>query len=403
MRAEDRFGWLDDEAAEDLLRGNAVDGASPCPSTEAQELVRALEGLAVSHQPTECAKELPGEADALAAFRASRSNKRRGASFAPRSGRGRRMLRRGGTPLQAGLVMMLAGFALGGVAVAATNGVFPAPFGDGGAPPAPGASDVGSPGAEPHESEADAGGSPMGPGEDTRTGGPSLAADPDASDESESGDARDVAGAETGNGGEWGGDDDTLTDEPTTWPHEPTPDEDGRESTDPGNWPPIVDPTDPNTPDHTVVVALCKAYEGDRIEKRMRRQLERVAGGPDRVVRYCEKHGDSGGDGGGTEGGDGSGGSVGIPAIPGFPGIPGTPGNPGVPEGGEESESGGSGDSGGADGSGGSDGGAASGGGDSGGEPGSESTGGGDAGAPGASNGTDGEVDQHSVRAEPAH
>lgn len=360
MRAEDRFGWLDDEAAEDLLRGTAADGSSSCPPPHAEELASALDGLAESHQPAECAKELPGEAEALAAFRTARSRRCRGGAAGARSRRGRYMTRLSGTPLHVGLAMTLAGFALGGVAVAASNGVLPAPFGDDGGQ-GPGVSGGRPPAVEPLERD----GGEQGDGSDSPTrrlpgGGSPSESGQSGGDGGSDRDYRDIAGVHRGNG-------DNLeserpsTDRPSTWPHKPRPDRD-KESPDPGSWPPTPPSTKPDGPDHTVVVALCKAYEGDQIEQRKRRQLERVAGGPEQVERYCEEYGDVGGGGGGTEGGDGNSGGVGIPEQP---GTPGTPEEPGGSDGGADGGgSGGSGGSGGASGggSGGSGGGGAAGG-----------------------------------------
>lgn len=383
MRAEDRFGWLDDEAAEDLLRGDLVDDASSTLSADAEELTKVLEGLAVGHQPRECAKELPGEAAALAAFRASRSQKCPGEGREPRTGRSGRVsraMRGSGAPLRAGLVMTLAGFALGGVAVAATNGMLPTPFDEGPAP-APETSEVR--GSQPDSRERpdrapDSAGGGSAAGSDQGT-----FSDPSAPTDRygvHSPDTRDVAGADEGSDGDWGAGDET-TDKPTTWPHN-APSGNGRESEKPSNpskpggkWPPFLDPEKPGVPDRTVVIALCQAYEGDRIESGKRKQLERVAGGPERVTSYCQEHGSPDGDGGDADDGEGDGGdgdagegdgddgagggedgvpeepgtptTPGDPDAPGDPGAPDDPGAPGEPEDGEGS-SGGTGDSGGA-------------------------------------------------------
>ena len=384
MRAEDRFGWLDDEAAEDLLRGPAADGSSSCPAPHAEELASALDGLVESHQPAECAKELPGEAEALAAFRTARSRRCRGGAPGARSRRGRYMTRLSGTPLHVGLAMTLAGFALGGVAVAASNGVLPAPFGDDGGQ-GPGASGGRPPAVEPLES---------GDGErgaDNGTGGGSddpTRRLPGGGSPSESGqggggsdrDYRDIAGVHRGNSGDLESDS-PSTDRPSTWPHEPRPDRD-EESPNPGSWPPKPPSTQPDGPDHTVVVALCRAYEGDQIEQRNRLQLERVAGGPEQVERYCEEYGDVGGGGGGTEGGDGDSGGVGIPEQP-------EPEEPEEPDGSDGGADGGG--SGGAGGAGGGDGDGSGGGGAAGGAGGDDDEVSGGSDSSGGTEGADGE------------
>ncbi|MBR7675942.1 hypothetical protein KDA82_23600, partial [Streptomyces daliensis] len=87
--ADDRYKWLDGEAAERLLRGMPVDARSAArdgadiggatrtdpasaPSAEsADTLAAALEALAAEYAPSPAARpgELPGEAAALDAFR----------------------------------------------------------------------------------------------------------------------------------------------------------------------------------------------------------------------------------------------------------------------------------------------------------------------------------------------
>ncbi|MBB1246453.1 hypothetical protein GL263_23285, partial [Streptomyces durbertensis] len=151
MRADDRYDWLDDKAAETLLRGRPVGDTSvrplddtpatgdtpPAESGEthsdtgippkehesALELIRALEGLAAEHRHPPTDTELPGEAEALAAFRTARTP-----GAGPGAPRGSKLSRIPGKPLRAGLAMTLAGCALGGVAMAATSGFLPGPF-----------------------------------------------------------------------------------------------------------------------------------------------------------------------------------------------------------------------------------------------------------------------------------
>ncbi|MET7305657.1 hypothetical protein [Streptomyces sp. NPDC005571] len=200
--ADEQYEWLDKDAAERLLRGEPVDPVDGHARTEAVRLMATLAAAAREARPA--TGELPGEAAALAAFRAvPRVARTRGrsethaaqsaghatqssgprqpeqmgqpgrgvhpglpetlgairigpapsaqfspsSSFATSAGRGMRS-RRWRRPLRFGLAASLAGCALGGVAVAAGTGVLPGPFG-GHANPLP-ASSVSAP-ASPGE------------------------------------------------------------------------------------------------------------------------------------------------------------------------------------------------------------------------------------------------------------
>lgn len=175
--ADEQHEWLDKDAAERLLRGESVDPVDGHARTEAARLMAAL-AAARGARPAD--GELPGEAAALAAFRAvpraartrarsetqsaqaagyaarsgepeqtgqsgpgvhpglpetlgairigPASSARSSSSFSASSGGGIRP-RRWRRPLRFGLAASLAGFALGGVAVAAGTGVLPGPFG----------------------------------------------------------------------------------------------------------------------------------------------------------------------------------------------------------------------------------------------------------------------------------
>jgi hypothetical protein len=73
--ADDRYRWLDGAAAEKLLRGEPLEPLEgPCAQAEAERLAQALgalgSGVPVPRAPG--SGELPGEAAALAAFRAAR-------------------------------------------------------------------------------------------------------------------------------------------------------------------------------------------------------------------------------------------------------------------------------------------------------------------------------------------
>ncbi|GAA2510358.1 hypothetical protein [Streptomyces longisporus] len=135
--------WLDRETAELLLRGESLESVDPASRDQAERLAKTLDGLIVE-APLSSA-ELPGEAAALAAFRAARSGalpeqvaagRHRSRSRASDAG----LVRIGGSdaaprrsrwgrPARFGLTAALAAGMVGGVAFAATSGVLPTPFG----------------------------------------------------------------------------------------------------------------------------------------------------------------------------------------------------------------------------------------------------------------------------------
>ncbi|RNF89431.1 hypothetical protein [Streptomyces botrytidirepellens] len=193
MADDHRYSWLDDKAAERLLRGEPVegqhgtpDGRNDRPHAEAERLAAVLGAVAEAGRRTDGAAAdgtapLPGEEAAVAAFRAAHAKPsvvaisaegqvrdkstriaRPADPAAPRTGwRGTRR------PLRAGMVAAIAGCALSGFAVAAAAGVLP--FGQSGGTPGPGASvsDTG-PGsgesARPEISEDDGSPDPHAPG-----------------------------------------------------------------------------------------------------------------------------------------------------------------------------------------------------------------------------------------------
>ncbi|MGW6416135.1 hypothetical protein [Streptomyces sp. NPDC055055] len=136
--ADERYQWLDQEAAERLLRGEPVDAADDHARTQAKRLSEALGSARV---PV-AGGELPGEAAALAAFRAAAAA--RAAAPAPArttAGAGASAetfeldrvrlapvaepARRWGRSLRYGLAAAFAAVTVGGVAVAAGTGVLP--------------------------------------------------------------------------------------------------------------------------------------------------------------------------------------------------------------------------------------------------------------------------------------
>ncbi|MGA5525462.1 hypothetical protein [Streptomyces pseudogriseolus] len=148
--ADERYRWLDAEAAERLLSGESPQAAGPPAGDQAERLAGVLRAL--SAPPPTDEGELPGEAAALAAFRKSRDERTGQADSAPHTGHGTGpggadvgLIRLGaprpgrtGTPggairprparmaLAAALVVGMAG----GAAVLAGTGLLPAPFDD---------------------------------------------------------------------------------------------------------------------------------------------------------------------------------------------------------------------------------------------------------------------------------
>ncbi|MFG3346708.1 hypothetical protein ACGF1Z_16780 [Streptomyces sp. NPDC048018] len=156
VMADERYQWLDQEAAERLLRGEPVDPVDDASRAQAEILARAL---AAARTPMAAASdgELPGEAAALAAFRKAVAERAADAVLPGPAGRAPTDLgavrlvpvhggRRWGRSLRYGLAAAFAAVTVGGVAVAAGTGVLPLT-----AEPAPGGSvttvDTGTPAA----------------------------------------------------------------------------------------------------------------------------------------------------------------------------------------------------------------------------------------------------------------
>ncbi|MFF4577607.1 hypothetical protein ACFY15_04260 [Streptomyces sp. NPDC001373] len=146
--ADEHKAWLDGATAEELLRGRAagpvVPGGDPRARAEAERLRAALDALT---PPPAGNGELPGEAAALAAFRAAHATRAAAAvsAAAPEAGRSGApgtgapeepvidlapipvvripAQRRYGTPVRFGLAAALAGVAVGGIAAVAGTGL----------------------------------------------------------------------------------------------------------------------------------------------------------------------------------------------------------------------------------------------------------------------------------------
>ncbi|MFF2653224.1 hypothetical protein [Streptomyces sp. NPDC058045] len=146
-------GWLDPDTADRLLDGaplhtGHLDAAG---AARLERLGRALDTLAARHRTREpAAAELPGEAVALAAFRAARTtcppaatpslatvaahsadgtDNANNTADVVHLGNAPRKPARWARPARYGLAAALAGCMIGGVAVAAGTGVLPTPFG----------------------------------------------------------------------------------------------------------------------------------------------------------------------------------------------------------------------------------------------------------------------------------
>ncbi|GHH12803.1 hypothetical protein [Streptomyces lanatus] len=142
--ADELYGWLDRETAERLLSGESLEAVDAADRDQADRLAKTLEALTA--EPALTSDELPGEAAALAAFRAARTDRQDAsalmadrpgppASDAPDvglvhiGGPARATRRpRWARPVRLGLAAALAVGMVGGVAVAAGTGVLPTPF-----------------------------------------------------------------------------------------------------------------------------------------------------------------------------------------------------------------------------------------------------------------------------------
>ncbi|MFF0433257.1 hypothetical protein ACFYU9_13655 [Streptomyces sp. NPDC004327] len=135
--ADERYAWLDREAAERLLRGEPVDPADAAGRDQARLLARALDSARTPPAAAGPDGELPGEAAALAAFR--KATAERAAVAAEQAAPGQSGYAdlgavrlapvttgsRWGRSLRYGLAAAFAAVTVGGVAVAAGTGVLP--------------------------------------------------------------------------------------------------------------------------------------------------------------------------------------------------------------------------------------------------------------------------------------
>ncbi|MGW0530628.1 hypothetical protein [Streptomyces sp. NPDC003032] len=296
--ADEQDKWLDRDAAERLLRGEPLEGVDPHARVQADRLAQALGALAATDRPDApgegaASAELPGEAAALAAFRAARAAGSDSAEAGHRSAayatsaheaaaaetvrRSRAADRprpsRWGRPVRLGLAAALAGCMVGGVAVAAGTGVLPSPFGRHDGPsPAASASPVASTPEEPRVS----------PSDEARQ--PSEELLPDDTTAPDDGPTREPR-THTPPEAEAGGD---HSDGATRLPgDEGTPGADGGK-----NW-------------YRRVVAACRDHRSGALQGEKRRRLEEAAKGHSRVEEFCGRV--LGGSGGGGQQGNGGG------------------------------------------------------------------------------------------------
>ncbi|MEW2636022.1 hypothetical protein AB0903_31375 [Streptomyces sp. NPDC048389] len=331
--ADERYEWLDRDAAERLLRGAPVEAVGDRARTDAARLAAALETAADPGYRHDDG-ELPGEAAAMAAYRKARADAAAsgvaagpepetatggvatGASLgtvrvtkAARPGPLDR-LRRGpglGRPLRFGIATALAGCAIGGVAVAAGSGVLPT-FGEDRPTPASSVSAAATPGPATSPPQGGAGTvRPSGsPGE---TGTP-LVVPP-------------VPGSTSPSPGDAGGTAAGL------------PADDGAATAG-------SDGSPARRELYRKTVEACRDYRSGRIARDTRLRLEEAAKGPARVERFCARLLD----GGFGDGSTGSGDSAGADGSEGASGGPGRNGEGDGPASGGKN-SGGSGGSGG--------------------------------------------------------
>ncbi|WP_241196238.1 MULTISPECIES: hypothetical protein [unclassified Streptomyces] len=302
VMADERYEWLDKDAAERLLRGEPVDPVGGRSCTDAERLVAALEAAARATRPATA--ELPGEAAALTAFRtagrsarATRANARPTGAEEGRSAgaealdpvligagaggsvpyatasaaTGRTRSARWSRPVRFGLVASLAGCALGGVAVAAGTGMLPGPFG--GSTPLPAASvsaeatpeELGSglttdetaqppPSASPKGSASKPPASPSAPAENRDHDRSGRTTEPGG------GDKRKPGGGATGSpGGTRGG---KQTESP--W----------NEAS--GDW-------------YAKALQACRDYRDGKLNEKRRQKLEALANGARNLDRFCDR------------------------------------------------------------------------------------------------------------------
>lgn len=286
--ADERYEWLDKEAAERLLRGEPVETADEHARTQAAQLSRELYGMGrPSRSGYLDGGEMPGEAAALAAFRKARADAEAPAGDMLGTVRLAPAARPAAThraprtlfarPVRFGLAAAVAGCALGGVAVAAGTGFLPSPFGG---DPLPGSSVSAAATPGPLVSDSPTGGGVVAP--PRISGSPSTP--PVSPPASGGGEHRDPSSGAHGGSGKKG--------------------DQGEKS------------REGNAELYRQTVEACRDYRSGSIAPDRKQQLEEAAKGAKGVERFCDglldgdtkssgqTDGDTG-DGGGDSGDDG--------------------------------------------------------------------------------------------------
>lgn len=347
--ADERYEWLDEDAAEQLLRGEPVEPVDDRARSDALRLTAALEA-ARTLPPARGGHpgELPGESVALAAFREAAHTRRRsgagtrratpkaqGAKAGQRSaawqdrvssvlisGGGRPATdrrQRWSRPVRYGLVLSLAGCALGGVAAASGAGFLPVPFGGQGSPlPAASVSAAASPDELASELPSDGDPSPTPRGEEPgpRTADPSESPMPGSGHSSPGSDDGPAEGSGHGDDGSGS----------TRRPTDGTDRDDashGSGGTSAGEA-------------YEKARQACREYRAGTLDRDARRRLVEMAKSEENLDRFCARLVDEDDRNGGSEDG---GSDSGVPE--------GAPGSDGGGEGGgEQGEGAGQGDGG---------------------------------------------------------
>ncbi|MFD3664872.1 hypothetical protein ACFWVF_30445 [Streptomyces sp. NPDC058659] len=237
--ADERYQWLDQEAAERLLRGEPVDALDDPAHPEARRLADALDSArtpSIAQAGQAGQAELPGEAAALAAFRRVAAERAALARTATPVGTGRAAdraelghvrlapataaaRRRWGLSVRYGLAAAVAAVTVGGVAVAAGTGVLPlmtpepassvtaverpdpVVTGSPGVRKDPEAPAVGPDGVDRSPGSSPSPGVSTSPGSPSSPASPSLSAPPATRHTPEPGRTTSRPGGDTGNGG----------------------------------------------------------------------------------------------------------------------------------------------------------------------------------------------------------
>ncbi|MEU3482644.1 hypothetical protein ACI2LO_30380 [Streptomyces sp. NPDC033754] len=284
--ADERYQWLDQEAAERLLRGEPVDALDDPARIEAGRLAEALDAARTPTAALAGQTELPGEAAALAAFRRATSER---AAHAERAAHGAHAahaervelgrvriapvaapVRRWGRSVRYGLAAAVAAVTVGGVAVAAGTGMLPMV------------------GPEPAASVT-AGESPDAP---TVTGTPGIRKDPEVPPVGPDGGAHSPGSSPTAGGS-------ASPASPSTSPfpslstppdprHTPNP---GRTTSRPGGDKGTSGPTAKEK-----ALQACRDYRAGRLDSAGNRELSSTLRG-ETLRRYCDRILGSGGTG----------------------------------------------------------------------------------------------------------